>query len=88
MSWRSGVSILLGFIGGLGPAVVLLFLYGPRATLGSASANEVSLTLHLVGLMLISLVCGLVAGALARGDARGQIRAVLKSLSRMQQRSA
>ena len=88
MNWRARFAIILSLLGGLGPAVVLLFTYGPHATLGSANTHSPDLALLFVGLMLGSLICGVGAASLVRASMRGQIRSILNAMSQMGRRAA
>lgn len=87
MSWRSALSVILAVIGGLGPAVILLIVYGPKATLKSIESNEASLTLTFLGLMLASLVCGLGAGVLMRNEWLAQLRSFVRMLTQANRRT-
>jgi hypothetical protein len=88
MTWRSAVAVLLSVVGGLGPAAVLLFTYGPHATIGTTGADAVRLTVLFVGLMFGSLACGLAAGTLARGDTLERLQSLMKKLAQPEEREA
>ena len=66
MGWRFAVAVGLCFVGAMVPAAVLLYAFGPDATIGTASADSPRLVLLLLGSMLGTLACGLTAGVLAR----------------------
>lgn len=77
MRWRQALSMIIAFIGALGPAVVLLFKFGATTTLKQVDDNDPGNVLFVLLLVLASIVCALAATGLMRLDVLAQLRRLI-----------